>query len=329
MANIKVLWIDDESNSSFIALGRRNDLDITQALSVKEGKELLQTKKWDAVILDVNCKIDASRNEVASVGAFFEALQQMTDDIPYFVYTGGNYRGEEILNHLPKKSYQDKKYFRKSDERDLLFDNIKKAVKDSPRYVARQKFADVCTFYTHDDLVDLLVKLDTDQIKTDVDIPKKVRDILSWVMKKLNSLCVLPIKANENVTNLAECSRFLGNDMMQGYVPLHVQRNFFACVSVANEGAHRNDEELSKVQTLLRNGDAPYLNSALIYELLSILRWCSTFDSKDNAVRRKKTIAVMKKYVDNKGFRCARIEGAYAIFTKEGENEKEIELAYI
>ena len=329
MANIRVLWIDDESNSSFIALGRRNDLDITQALSVKEGKELLQTKKWDAVILDVNCKIDASRNEVASVGAFFEALQQMTDDIPYFVYTGGNYCGEEILNHLPKKPYQDKKYFRKSDERDLLFDNIKKAVKDSPRYVARQKFADVCAFYTHDDLVDLLVKLDTDQIKTDVDIPKKVRDILSWVMKKLNSLCVLPIKANENVTNLAECSRFLGNDMMQGYVPLHVQRNFFACVSVANEGAHRNDEELSKVQTLLRNGDAPYLNSALIYELLSILRWCSTFDSKDNAARRKKTIAVMKKYVDNKGFRCARIEGAYAIFTKEGENEKEIELAYI
>ncbi len=329
MANIKVLWIDDEPSNRFRAFGHKNDLDITQALSVNKGKELLQTKKWDAIILDVNCKIDGSQNEVVSIEAFFEALQQMTDDIPYFVYTGGNYKGAEVLNLLHKKPYQDKKYFNKPNERDLLFDNIKKAVKDSPRYFARQRFADVCDFYQDDDLVDLLVKLDTSQIKTDVDVPKKVRDILSWVMKRLNSLCVLPIKANENVTNLAECSRFLGNNMMQVIVPLYVQRNFFSCVSVANEGAHRNDEELTKVQTLLRNSDAPYLNSALIYELLSILRWCSTLNSKDNADRRKSTIKILKKYVDNEGFRCAQIEGAYAFFTREGENEKKIELAYI
>ena len=329
MANIKVLWIDDEPNGGFIGFGAKNGLDITQALSVNKGKELLQTKKWDAIILDVNCKIDGAQNEVASVSAFLEALQLITIDIPYFVYTGGNYEGAEVLKHLPQKPYQNKKYFNKSNERDLLFDNIKEAVKDSPRYFARQKFADVCAFYQDDDLVDLLVKLDTDQIKTDIDVPTRVRYILSWVMKKLNSLCVLPIKANENVTNLAQCSRFLGYDKMQVIVPLYVQRNFFSCVSVANEGAHRNDEELTKVQTLLRNSDAPYLNSALIYELLSILRWCSTLNSKDNADRRKSTIKILKKYVDNEGFRCAQIEGAYAFFMREGENEKKIEPAYI
>lgn len=329
MANIKVLWIDDEPNGGFIGFGAKNGLDITQALSVNKGKELLQTKKWDAIILDVNCKIDGAQNEVASVSAFLEALQLITIDIPYFVYTGGNYEGAEVLKHLPQKPYQNKKYFNKSNERDLLFDNIKKAVKDSPRYFARQRFADVCDFYQDDDLVDLLVKLDTSQIKTDVDVPKKVRDILSWVMKRLNSLCVLPIKANENVTNLAECSRFLGNNMMQVIVPLYVQRNFFSCVSVANEGAHRNDEELTKVQTLLRNSDAPYLNSALIYELLSILRWSSTLDPKDNAVRRKNTIKILKTYIDKEGLKCTRIEGAYAIFANKDGNEKEIELAYI
>jgi hypothetical protein len=329
MANIKVLWIDDEPSNRFRAFGHKNDLDITQALSVNKGKELLQTKKWDAIILDVNCKIDGSQNEVVSIEAFFEALQQMTDDIPYFVYTGGNYKGAEVLNLLHKKPYQDKKYFNKPNERDLLFDNIKEAVKDSPRYFARQKFADVCAFYQDDDLVDLLVKLDTDQIKTDIDVPTRVRYILSWVMKKLNSLCVLPIKANENVTNLAQCSRFLGYDKMQVIVPLHIQRNFHSSVSVANEGAHRNDEELSKVQTLLRNGDAPYLNSALIYELLSILRWSSTLDPKDNAVRRKNTIKILKTYIDKEGLKCTRIEGAYAIFANKDGNEKEIELAYI
>ena len=177
--------------------------------------------------------------------------------------------------------------------------------------------------------MDLLVKLNTDQIKTDIGVPTRVRNILSWVMKKLNSLCVLPIKTNESVTNLAECSRYLGYDKMKVIVPLYVQRNFHSCVSVANEGAHRNDEELSKVQTLLRKGDAPYLNSTLIYELLSILRWCSTLDSKDNAVRRKNTIKILKTYIDKDGFKCTQIEGAYAIFTNKDGNEKKIELAYI
>ena len=66
MANIKVLWIDDEPNKEFIAMGHRSGLDIVQVLSVNVGKKRLQTKKWDAIILDVNCKLGTSDKEIES-----------------------------------------------------------------------------------------------------------------------------------------------------------------------------------------------------------------------------------------------------------------------
>ena len=104
---LSVLWIDDAPTVSFEDLAEFFDIDIHNELNYSDGISWLRAnlKSCDAVILDVNCKCQ-NNAEIPSMDVFCENLDLIKElcnedhFIPWFVYSAGDYDGEEHLTHI-------------------------------------------------------------------------------------------------------------------------------------------------------------------------------------------------------------------------------------
>ncbi len=275
---LNVLWVDDMPTDEFMNEAYENGLSITAATSVRTGLSLLndKSKVWDAIILDANCKLTDDEQEQPSLKALKEAISQlvhMRTDIPWFVYTGGDYEGVEHLEFMIKeRPYDDRLYYEKPKQRYELYDNIKKAVDSSEAYRVRQKHALVCNFYTDYDLVELLINSNKDNFVTDTTVPGTVRKIIERIFRHLDTIGLLPVDFEQ--TNLAACSKSL--EEIPQIVPIHVIRSMHFCVDVCNPGAHA-----SSVHADIASNVAPYLNKSILLNLLNILYWCPSIKKKD------------------------------------------------
>lgn len=283
--NLQVLWVDDMPSDAFINEAFKYGLSLTVCTSVNGGIQLLKDKSkvWDAIILDANCKLTDNEQEQPSLKALKEAMNQlihMRTDIPWFVYTGGDYEGVEHLEYMIKeRSYDDRLYYEKPKQRYELFDNVKKAVEANSSYIMRQKHSAVCSFYTDADLVDLLLKQDNEDFDTDTSIPNRVRQIIESIMRYFDGRGLLSIPFTG--TNIAKCSSSLGE--IPQLVPIHVARSMHFCVEVCNNGSH-GDEIIANIA----GGEAPYLNKSLILNLLNILQWCPSLKRYEKEELKKK-----------------------------------------
>lgn len=294
---LNVLWVDDMPTQDFMNEAYEYGLSITPATSVNMGMSMLKDKSivWDAIILDANCKITEDEQEQPSLKALKEAVNQlvhMRTEIPWFVYTGGDYEGVEHLEYMIKeRAYDDRLFYEKPRQRYELYDNIKKAVENSEAYRIRQKYAPVCNFYKDHDLIELLKKYESEGFDTDKNVPHSVRLIIEWVMRYLEGVGLLPIAFTG--TNIAKCSSSLG-DIPQ-LVPIHVARSMHFCVEVCNNGSH-SDEIISYIVS----GETPYLNKSIILNLLNILQWCPTLQRYEKEELKKKVIQYQQETKDEK-----------------------------
>ena len=281
----QVLWVDDQPKEDFMNEAFDCGLDITSATCVSKGVSLLndKSKAWDAIILDANCKLTDDEQEQPSLKALAEAIRELVHlrtNIPWFVYTGGDYEGVEFLKILiEERDYDDRLYYEKPKQRYELFDNVKKAVEANSSYIIRQKHSAVCSFYTDADLVDLLLKQDNEDFDTDTSIPNRVRQIIEWIMRYFDGRGLLSIPFTG--TNIAKCSSSLGE--IPQLVPIHVARSMHFCVEVCNNGSH-GDEIIANIA----GGEAPYLNKSLILNLLNILQWCPSLKRYEKEELKKK-----------------------------------------
>lgn len=282
---LNVLWVDDMPTENFMNEAYEYDLNITPATSIKSGLALLndKSKVWDAIILDANSKLTDDDQEQPSLKALKEAINQlvhMRTNIPWFVYTGGDYEGVEHLEYMIKeRAYDDRLYYEKPKQRFDLFDNIKKAVENNEVYLIRQKFTSVCNFYNDSDLVELLLEQEKEEFETDTTVPNRIRQIIEWIMRYFDGHGLLPVPFTG--TNIADCSRSLGN--IPQIVPIHVARSMHFCVEVCNNGSHADE-----IAANIVSGDAPYLNRSLILNLLNILHWCPSLQKYEVEELKKK-----------------------------------------
>lgn len=282
---LNVLWVDDMPTEDFMNEAYEHGIEITPATSLNKGLCLLKDKSmvWDAIILDANSKLTDDEQEQPSLKALKEAINQlvhMRTEIPWFVYTGGDYEGVEHLEYMIKeRSYDDRLFYEKPKQRYELFENIKKAVDNSHAYLVRQKYAPVCNFYKEYDLVDLLMEYNSDDFDTDTSVPNRVRQIIEWVMRYLEDKGLLPIPFTGS--NIAKCSVILGD--IHQLVPIQVARSMHFCVDICNDGSH--DMEVS---ANIVSGDAPYLNKSLVLNLLNILHWCPSIEKYEKEELKKK-----------------------------------------
>lgn len=282
---LNVLWVDDMPTDDFMNEAYEYGLSITPAKSVNTGLSLLKDKSavWDAIILDANCKITEDEQEQPSLKALKEAINQlvhMRTDIPWFVYTGGDYEGVDHLEYMIKeRAYDDRLFYEKPRQRYELYDNIKKAVENSEAYRIRQKYAPVCNFYKDYDLVELLIKYESEGFDIDKNVPHSVRLIIEWIMRYLEGVGLLPIEFSG--TNINKCSLSLGE--IPQLVPIHVARSMHFCVEVCNNGSHSDE-----IVGYIVSGEAPYLNKSIIQNLLNILYWCPSLQRYEKEELKKK-----------------------------------------
>lgn len=283
---LEVLWIDDEPNDAFIDAAIEEGINITNCVCVEDGIKLLKdnSRVWDAIILDANCKISGKEIE-PEISALYRAIRFLYKEnisIPWFVYTAKGIEWSESLKNLindESRIWDDRDYYEKPSQRYELFENIKKAVDNSQAYLVRQKYAPVCNFYKEYDLVELLMEYNSDDFDTDTSVPNRVRQIMEWVMRYLECKGLLPIPFTG--ANIAKCSVVLGD--IHQLVPIQVARSMHFCVDICNDGSH--DMEVS---ANIVSGDAPYLNKSLVLNLLNILHWCPSIEKYEKEELKKK-----------------------------------------
>lgn len=294
---LNVLWVDDQPTEEFMNEAYEYGLDLTAATSVSKGLEYLKNTSqiWDAIILDANCKITGEEQEEPSIDALKMAVYElvhMRTNLPWFVYTGGDYEGVEHLKYIiHEREYDDRLFYEKPQQRYELYDKIKKVVADRDIYVIKKKYADVCNFYKDPDLIALLLRFESDGFETDKNVPHSVRLIIEWVMRYLEGVGLLPIAFTG--TNIAKCSSSLG-DIPQ-LVPIHIARSMHFCVEVCNNGSHSDE-----IVSYLVSGEAPYLNKSIIFNLLNILQWCPTLQRYEKEELRKKVVQYQQETRDKR-----------------------------
>lgn len=289
---INVLWIDDEPNEAFMDSAYNRGIVITCVKNVDAGIEkiLAPTSSYDAIILDANCVYRKTDNPtVPDVSALQYALRMITEykiTLPWFVYSGGGFAGEESISVLVKgyeRPYDEKDWYRKPIERESLFGKILEVVPKMQEYKIKYKYKDLLCWYPNPrELFDILTFIEDGKFNNP-DVFNKIRKELDWVMKHLyeRGLLLEPYQGS----NLAECSTFLGNKNLLSLVPLHVQRSFHSTTSICNEGSHR-----LAVNELVKSGQAPYLVQSTILEFLNILCWLKDMPKTPEGIEYLKAI---------------------------------------
>jgi hypothetical protein len=330
---LSVLWIDDAPTVTFADLADGvYGIDIHNELNYADGISWLKAnlKSCDAVILDVNCKFQ-DKAEIPSMDVFCENLDLIkglcTQDrfIPWFVYTAGDYDGEEHLTHILKgrgNTWARRSYFKKPLHGEDLLKNICDVVCDLDEYKLRAKYADAFSLSDDikGDLIRILRSLENEEYRDEM-LLNQVRLVLDWVMDYCYELGLYPYeREGDSGHGLTDFSKTLCLGQMEKYVPEYIQRALHSLVCISNEGSHR-----LTINNDVKTGVAPYLTRSLTYELLSVLHWLSEFENNEiQNFRRKTGVAIILSERERKDTDTKRApEGVESELNYEGIVEKD------
>ncbi len=299
---ITVLWIDDEPGSDSLFEDyayNENQIDVYNFRTVDDGIDELRNpcRLYDAIILDANCKLRDTK-EIETVNALGYAINQLAKhniDLPWFVYSGGGFEGESVIDNFVASQYRpydEKSWYRKPSERGILLDKITEVVGKSDEYKIKTQYAEIFDFYPHDvELLEILTYLD----------PKKQNDakVYTLIRKELESIlkyCYTCGVILEDVgISINEGSKLVSSNTN---VPVYIQRSFHSCVEICNNGSHRLEKiRRIEIDEATKKGKAPYLIRSTIYELLNIISWIKDLpkEEEDRRKMRERTKAALEE----------------------------------
>ena len=272
MNKYKILWIDDQYELLSDLMERcevMNGFEITKCRFAKEGMKTFEShlEEWSAVVLDAKVLME-SLNEVPNLSGLRYCRDRINElkprrYVPLFVFTG---QPDLISNELFENMVD--KYYSKGDDDDQLIEDIISAAdqQDDTQIIHKhQTVFDTWPESKHD-LLRILKVLENEDWQNN-SVLNDIRKIMNDVMTRLyeRGFCTV----EHDGSNLADCSRMVGQRYMEELIPIYIQRAIHTCVEVTNPGSHR-----SKIDKDVAKGHAPYLIRSLIYNMLDILFWC-------------------------------------------------------
>ena len=295
----KVLWIDDQPTETLQDLAGEFELDIHVETCYNNGIKWL-SKNLElcmAVILDVKCKITDNPTEVASRNAFREKWLDVVElctqkkQIPWFVYTAGDYEGMEALQVM----IPTRQFYRKPMDLGDLIKNISQAIELSDMATAVKQYGDVLNFYynqpNQEEILKPLfrvIKIVEDNDNTNTSAFNDMRKVLGWATAYMRDHGILP----ENLTRISSAYYYLKaiNYRATRIVPAYISHCFETCADVCNKGSHGEMEGSTDetnnliVDKVVSRGYAPYLIRSTFYELMNILLWCKKLPTTEEEI---------------------------------------------
>lgn len=301
---IYALWIDDINvpgnfkGKAFMADARNNGIIITPASSVEEGMEKLldSSLSFDAVILDVDCYINAGENRSTTPRALNHALREMLRnniDLPYFIYSGYS-DAQEVVDLVMAED--DFRIYRKPLDKKELFADIRRSVLEFPDHKLKKKYANAFGIVSSGDLLKLLRAFESNDSISDTGIVTLIRPLYEQLARYLDEQGLISLsdarkiqkkKTSANISK--DCSIFIDLETYERkFIPTHIKRLFHMVSQCANECMHsyaekNNDWTGNRIPNMLKRGDAPYLNKILVYGFLEILAWVKRLPVGDAA----------------------------------------------
>ena len=300
-----VLWIDDDVLDTLDAYLQKNGIKTIIKKCYKDGLDFLDNaenrKVIDAVILDVNCKVDENEKDPSAksfrdcANKVYALCERPDKFIPWFVLTAGSgFSGAESLDMLvPERTWTLKQFYYKGQYDDLneLTQHIKQLTASAPNVALRNKYPSiwgVCHEKAEVSLLRVFEKINQSEQCTDTSIFVDMRAILAATVTRGKQCGLFPgfiSKANEAKSIL----RTLSMDD-EALVPLYISFNYAALCDTVNNGCHTEDEEAKnlKVHPDVAGGKAPYLINAAFFQLLTILKWFGSLSIGEKSVPKRK-----------------------------------------
>ena len=285
MSKYNVLWLDDQYDSDElqeIADKAYDDFAIKLEgfKSGEEGIEELEKFErkeihYHAILLDarfyLNRDATAGSEDIKGLKAVTKKLDQLEGkgiQIPRFILSGKttlskddtfiDTYGEFYSKHIPSDIKR-------------LFEDICKQADNRDETLIRTKYKDVlasCSasfigIKNEANLVKILVGYEKGDF-TNPDYFNQIRKVMEDIFEYCKKKNVFPL----HITKMNERSRHIHSD---NKYPIHIRRSVQSVVDICQEGSHKTD-----VDSMVSKGQAPYLVSSTIMNLMNILIWIKT-----------------------------------------------------
>lgn len=307
--DIVVFWIDEAPRQDFAERLANAGMQVFHADNYVDGIQWLSNPKnialCDAVILDVNCKIQHS-DEQESPAAFRDYAYRVLNrcereekHIPWFVFTSGNGYDNALLSAIPMRTWTRKQYYLKDSDQQALIDDIRELTRHSDNVALRERYAgilDMCddeTTYAR--LFDILKKTEEPESTTDTTLFNALRKMLAFAVSYGRTHGFF----SEDIDSAREAQRRLSeiHELDPQLVPSYIVTNFASLCDTVNNGSHSSYENADggnlSVDADVLAGDAPYLTRLCIFQLLTILHWLRRLPTSEQ------DIEALRKHIDD------------------------------
>ncbi len=285
MSKYKVLWLDDQCDSEFLQqLADKAYDDYSIKLdgfkSGEEGVEELQKFErkevhYDAILLDARFfeKKGASSGseDVKGLKAVTKKLDQLEGKgilIPRFILSGNTTLSKDDTFIDTYGEFYSK---HKPEDIKKLFEDICKAADEKEETIIRAKYKDVlatcsATFIgtkNEGAVVKILLGYEKEDF-ANPDYFNQIRKVMEDVFEYCKKKSVFPL----SVVSMNDRSRTIYSDSTK---PIHIRRSVQYVVDVCQVGSHK-----TTIDSMVTKGEAPYLVSSTIMNLMNILIWIKT-----------------------------------------------------
>ena len=285
MSKYNVLWLDDEFDSDLLQqladkAYDNHSITLTGFKSGEEGIEELEKFErkevhYDAILLDA--RFHNKKNAVSGtedLGGFkdvWSKLDQLEGKgilLPRFILSGQtDLSGKSIFKELYGEFYSK----HKPDDIDRLFSDICKAADENEETLLRNKYSNVfgaCSVgfignHNQARLMKILKGYENHDF-SNPDYFNPIRKVMEDVFAFCKGKGLFPL----GVTEMNHQSRRIYDNST---LPIHIRRSVQTVVDICQEGSHR-----TKIDSMVTKGEAPYLVSSTIMNLMNILIWIKT-----------------------------------------------------
>ena len=243
----------------------------------------------------------------------------MRTDIPWFVYTGGDYEGVEHLEYIIKeRDYDDRLFYEKPKERYELYNKINEVASNNEIFLLRKKYPrEFEAAAKIDEATKLLIEGLTYKYNEDwkdvQDYFTPARKILERIVDKLKEQKKLPpisklntmgkLLANGKVED-DECSYEFKKEVIPA--PLAHSLQFF--LDITQDGSHDNGDLKLGVDAYIRKSHNTNLFNSILFITMDLLLWYMDYSMDNSTIEEIWSGGVKFEYI---GKACISPDGSY------------------